>query len=237
MKKITALLTLALAIAFAISPAFTTPFSGFSENQLPIPQIDPPIQPEGYAFAIWGLIYAWLTISTLYGLWKRAEDDDWQTARLPLVISLGVGVPWLAIANASAIWATVAIIIMAIGAIISLIRAPKRDRWLFQAPTAIYAGWLTAASWVSIATTSAGYGIVMGSFGWAIAGIIGALITALTIFNMRKTAPEYLATVIWALVGIVVANGTALLTISILAAAGIAALLTAILTLRTPQAA
>lgn len=228
-----ALATLALAVAFAISPAFTAPFTGFSENQLPIPQIDPPIQPEGYAFAIWGLIYAWLTISAVYGLWKRADADDWHAARMPLVVSFAVGVPWLAIANASAIWATVAIIVMAIGAILALIRAPERDRWLFQAPTAIYAGWLTAASWVSIATTLAGYGIVFGSFGWAITGIIAALITALTVFRVRRTAPEYLATVIWALVGIIVANGTALLTISLLAAAGIAALLTAILTIRT----
>ena len=228
MMKITAAAIAVLSVAFAVSPALTAPFSGFTPDQLPIPQVDPPIQPEGYAFAIWGVIYLWLIISALFGLWKRADDADWHEARKPLFVSLLIGVPWIAIANASAIWATVTIILMAIGAILALIRAPKTDRWLFQAPVGIYAGWLTAASWVSIGTTSAGYGIVIGSFGWAFAGILGALIAALFVFRIRP-APEYLLTVIWALVGIIVANNTTNMSISAFAALGIAILVLAIL--------
>ena len=223
MEKFTAAAILVLSIAFAISPAFTAPFSGFTPDQLPNPQIDPPIQPEGYAFAIWGLIYTWLIVSAVLGLWKRADAGDWHAARLPLAISLAVGVPWLAIANASAIWATITIIIMALGAITALIRAPYVDRWWFQAPVGIYAGWLTAASWVSIGTTAAGYGLITGSFGWAFAGILGALFSALAVYKMRA-APEYLLTIIWALVGIVVANGVVTLPVSAFAAFGIAVL-------------
>lgn len=226
MIKISAVATLALSIAFAISPAFTSPFTGFTADQLPIPQIDPPIQPAGYAFAIWGLIYGWLIVSAAYGVWQRRDTPDWHRARLPLMISLAVGVPWLAIANASAIWASGTILIMAAGAILALVRAPQRDRWLFQAPTALYAGWLTAASWVSVATTLAGYGVIFGAFGWAIIGILGALAVSLAVIRLRPSAPEYLGAVIWALVGIIVANGTGLLPISILAALGIAALAT-----------
>lgn len=223
MEKFTAAVILVLSIAFAISPAFTAPFSGFTPDQLPNPQIDPPIQPEGYAFAIWGLIYTWLIVSAVLGLWKRADAGDWHAARLPLAISLAVGVSWLAIANASAIWATITIIIMALGAITALIRAPYVDRWWFQAPVGIYAGWLTAASWVSIGTTAAGYGLITGSFGWAFAGILGALFSALAVYKMRA-APEYLLTVIWALVGVVVANGLVTLPVSAFAAFGIAVL-------------
>ena len=159
----------------------------------------------------------------MLGLWKRADAGDWHAARLPLAISLAVGVPWLAIANASAIWATITIIIMALGAITALIRAPYVDRWWFQAPVGIYAGWLTAASWVSIGTTAAGYGVITGSFGWAFAGILGALFSALAVYKMRA-APEYLLTVIWALVGVVVANGLVTLPVSAFAAFGIAVL-------------
>jgi hypothetical protein len=223
MEKFTAAAILVLSIAFAISPAITAPFSGFTPDQLPNPQIDPPIQPEGYAFAIWGLIYTWLIVSAVLGLWKRADAGDWHAARLPLAISLAVGVPWLAIANASAIWATITIIIMALGAITALIRAPYVDRWWFQAPVGIYAGWLTAASWVSIGTTAAGHGLITGSFGWAFAGILGALFSALAVYKMRA-APEYLLTVIWALVGVVVANGLVTLPVSAFAAFGIAVL-------------
>jgi hypothetical protein len=227
MKQFSALLTLILAVAFAVSPLLTSPFSGFRADQLPVPQIDPPIQPAGYAFAIWGLIYAWLVISAAYGFLKRRDADDWTRARTPLMVSLAIGVPWLAIANASAIWATITIILMAVFAVWSLIIAPTRDRWLFQAPVAIYAGWLTAATWVSIGTTMAGYGVVFNAFGWAVAGIIGALIAALVVFRSRTVAPEFLFTVIWALAGIMVSNGVSGLIVSTLAAGGILVLLAA----------
>ncbi|WP_085307275.1 hypothetical protein [Planktotalea arctica] len=224
MKHIIAYLTLALSLAFAFSPLFTEPFTGFAADQLPYPQIDPPIQPAGYAFAIWGLIYAWLIVSALFGVIARAGNDAWSAARTPLIASLAVGVPWLAIANASVIWATIAIIWMAVFAILALLRAPKQDRWLFQAPLALYAGWLTAASWVSIGSGMAGYGIVLGSFGWAITGILGALVVALLVFRLRPSAPEYFVSIIWALIGIIVANGSDVAAVSALAALGIAAL-------------
>ncbi len=227
MKQFNALFTLILAVAFAVSPLLTSPFSGFRADQLPVPQIDPPIQPAGYAFAIWGLIYAWLVISAVYGLLKRRDADDWNRARTPLMVSLAIGVPWLAIANASAIWATITIILMAVFAIWSLILAPTRDRWLFQAPVDIYAGWLTAATWVSIGTTMAGYDVVLNAFGWAVVGIAGALIGALAVFRKRSMAPEFLFTVIWALAGIIISNGVEGLIISTLAAAGILILLAA----------
>ena len=225
MTQLAAWITLALTAAFALAPAVTSPFSGFRADQLPIPQVDPPIQPAGYAFAIWGVIYGWLLVSAVFGAWKRADDSDWDHARVPLMVSLAIGVPWLAIANASAIWATVTIFLMAAGAIVALVRAPLRDRWWFQAPVALYAGWLTAASFVSLGSTAAGYGIVFDQLGWAIAGILGALILAIGTFIGRPSAPEYLLAVIWALTGIIVANGMAEFWVSALAASGILALL------------
>lgn len=221
MKRFSALLTLVLAVLFAASPFFTSPFSGFRADQLPVPQIDPPVQPAGYAFAIWGLIYGWLIVSAGFGLWRRKDAADWHRARLALCLSLALGVPWLAIANASAIWATITIFIMAASAVLALINAPQRDRWMFQAPTAIYAGWLTAASCVSLATTMAGYGVLTDAFGWALIGILTALVLAIMVARQRPTAPEYLCTVIWALIGIVVANTTAQPIVTGLATAGI----------------
>ena len=81
MEKLFAFIILALSIAFAISPAFVAPFSGFTASQLPNPQIDPPIQPAGYVFSIWGVIYLWLVISALFGALKRADASDWHNAR------------------------------------------------------------------------------------------------------------------------------------------------------------
>ncbi len=202
-----ALLTVIFTLTFVGSPFITSPFTGFEADQLPIPQLDPPIQPAGYAFSIWGLIYAWLVVSAGFGIWKRATDPAWDVMRLPLVVSLALGTPWLWVANQSAIAATVLIIAMALPALLALHRAPSFDRRWAQTPVAIYAGWLTAASFVSIGTTLAGYGVLFDQVGWAYAGILAALAVALAVQAKTPQAPAYGATLIWALIGIVVANG------------------------------
>ncbi len=227
MKNTYAWLTLLFTATFVVSPAITSPFMGFTADQLPNPQIDPPIQPAGYAFSIWGLIYGWLAVSAIFGVIKRADSASWDHARGPLILSLAIGTPWLWIANQSPIWATITIILMAITAIWAMLRAPLFDRWWLQAPIGIYAGWLTAASCVSIGSTMAGYGIVMDSLGWAYTGIAIALVVGLSVLARRPQAPEYALTIVWALVGIIVANTTLIIGVSVMAVVGIIALLIA----------
>lgn len=224
MSQFKAWLTLLFTITFVSSPAFTSPFSGFASDQLPIPQIDPPVQPAGYAFSIWGLIYGWLLVSAVFGVFARRTDPAWDRARGPLLASLALGTPWLAVANRSAIWATVLIIAMAGSAILALVRAPDSDRWWLKAPVAIYAGWLTAATFVSLASTAAGYGVLAGSLGWAFIGIALALLVAVVVQRSVPRAPLYGLTVIWALVAIIVANGRDQLGVTIAAAIGIVVL-------------
>ncbi|WP_341213869.1 hypothetical protein [uncultured Limimaricola sp.] len=207
MKTLIAWGVLALSAAFAAAPLVTSPFTGFTADQLPVPQIDPPVQPAGWAFSIWGLIYLWLIVSAVFGAWKRGEAEDWHRARLPLLVALGVGVPWLAIANASAIWATITIFVMAAGAIGAFLLAAERDVWLARVPYGIFAGWLSAASFVSLGSTAAGYGLVMGQTGWAILCVILATLLALLVQSRRPRAASYGLTVVWALMAIVVANG------------------------------
>lgn len=233
MNKTFAYLTLALSVAFAASPLFSGDFSGFSADQLPVPQINPPVQPAGYAFAIWGPIYLWLIVSAVYGVITHADDPVWTPARVPLCISLGVGVPWLIIAQISAVWATITIFAMAAGAIAAMHRTPVSDRWWFRAPVALYAGWLTAASFVSLATTLAGYGVLMDAYGWAFAGITGALIVAIATYR-RTIAPVYFVSIIWALIGIGVANGMVNFLVTALAITGIIILI-CVMAIWTPR--
>ena len=47
MKHLSAILVLVLTGTFLASPLFTSPFAGFRADQLPIPQINPPVQPAG----------------------------------------------------------------------------------------------------------------------------------------------------------------------------------------------
>jgi hypothetical protein len=226
MKTLIAWGVLALSVAFAAAPLVTSPFTGFTADQLPVPQIDPPVQPAGWAFSIWGLIYLWLIVSAAYGVRKRPRAEDWRRARLPLLMALGIGTPWLAIANASAIWATITIFIMAAGAIGAFLMAPERDVWLARVPYGIFAGWLSAASFVSLGSTAAGYGLVMNQTGWAILCIILATLLALAVQSHRPRAASYGLTVAWALMAIVVANGFNVL--GVVALASLAAVLGAL---------
>lgn len=217
-----AILTLFFTATF-VGSSFFSSFTGFESNQLPIPQIDPPIQPAGYAFAIWGLIYGWLIVSAVFGVWKRATDPAWDVMRAPLIVSLIIGTPWLWVATQSAIAATIMIFAMAISAILATLWAPRSDRWWARKPVAIYAGWLTAASFVSLGSTMAGYGIGFDSQGWAYAGIVLAFIVTISVQLKAPYARAYGLTVVWALVGIIVANGVS--GVTALAVVGIVAIM------------
>ncbi len=217
-----AILTLLFTLSFAAAPLITPPFQGFDGDQLPIPQDAPPIEPAGYAFSIWGLIYLWLIVSAVWGLARRATDPGWDAARPWLAASLALGTPWLWVALHSALWATGLIVAMAATAILAARAAPRADRWVLQAPVAIYAGWLTAASFVALGSTAAGYGLWPGAEGWAWLGLSAALATAAAVQTWLGKAPEYGLTVVWALIAVVVQNGLAPL--SALAAAGALAL-------------
>lgn len=200
-----AILAFVVAIIFAISPLFVSDFSGFGPSQFPISQVDAPINPARYAFAIWGLIYLWLVVSMGFGLIRRPTHPEWQAMRPFIIVSMLLGASWLPVAQLSPIWATVLIWLMLITALIALYKAPESDRWWVRAPLSIYAGWLTAASFVAL-------GLLLGGYGFMIAHnaaivILSATLgfTAIVQIKMGR-APLYGATVVWALIALVLAN-------------------------------
>ncbi len=217
--RMKAILVAVAALAFAVSPFFV-PFDGFDPDKYPIPQDNPPVQPAGYAFSIWGLIYLWLLMHGGFGLFARDTDDAWDSTRWPLFISLSVGASWLAVAEVSPVMATILIWVMLVSALAALFRSAGPDRWLLQAPLAIYAGWLTAASFVSIGLLGAGYGFVFGQTGWAWTALLAALVFAAAIQTPLGRAPEYGLTLIWALIAVAVANWSDQIGIAVLAIAG-----------------
>lgn len=205
MPRAFAILTFVAALLFAVSPFFVTGFNGFTADQFPVPQENPPVQPAGYAFSIWGLIYIWLILGTAYGLLKRHDSADWEAHRGALFISLAVGCSWLAVAQISVIWATVLIWVMLVTALSALLRAGTTDRWLQAEPIGAYAGWLTAASSVSIGLLLAGFGYTSQDIAAYIALAL-ALIIAVAIQKARPDSIAYPAAVIWALIGVIVSN-------------------------------
>ena len=199
-------LLLAVTLAFVLSPLFVTSFRGYDPAAFPVPVFEPPVQPAGWAFSIWGLIYAWLIAHAAYGLWRHRSDPLWDAPRWPLIASLALGASWLEVANRAPILATVQIVAMLGLALWALARSPRGPgRWWRIAPVALYAGWLTAASGVSAGVVLIGHG-VLGATAATLAMLALVLATALIVQRRNRHAPEYALAVAWALAGIVAAN-------------------------------
>jgi len=221
MTKLRSLLVVLAALTFGVAPFVTPPFSGYDPGIFPVRIERPFIQPAGYAFAIWSVIYLWLFAHALFGLWKRVDDPAWDRVRLPLTVALAIGTVWLAIAGSSPIWATITIWIMAVAALTAFLRADTgADRWLLAAPLGIFAGWLSAASAVSLGVLLAGYGW-LGNTGSAAVMLALVLVIAVTVQWRQPRMPVYGLTVIWALCGVVAVNLTDGQPVAIMAAAGV----------------
>jgi len=206
-----AILLFSAAVAFVTAPLLVPSFDGFDPAAFPYPPVDPPVQPAGYAFAIWGLLYVWLLLHAGYGLLMRADDKAWDAPRWPLFVSLGLGAIWLELAKQMPVMAVVLIWVMTGCALLALLRCPpkpgvKIDRWLLRAPIAAYAGWLTAAAGVGTGVVMTGYGL-LSPVAVALVMLVPILLLAMAV-QIRTEAPEYGAAVLWALIALVVANAT-----------------------------
>jgi len=202
--KLRAILIVCASMAFVVSPFLLDPFTGFNPEQLPNPIEQPPLQPAGYAFSIWGVIYLWILAMAGFGLVKRDTARDWDKGRWPLLASLAVGASWIAVALAAPVMATVLIWVMLVGAVWALWLAPSRDRGWHALPVGLYAGWLTAASCVALATIVMGYDILSPlAASWAC--LVLALVIAVPVAGKVKVLTYPLA-ISWALAGVVVQN-------------------------------
>ncbi|WP_323786360.1 hypothetical protein [Thalassovita sp.] len=199
------LLVAVLTVTFALSPLFSAGFNGFAAEQFPLPQVDPPVQPAGYAFSIWGVIYLGLIAGGLYGLLRAPDHPDWAAMRPALAVSLGVGTFWIAAANASPLLATGMILVMAASAIRAMLRSGSDTPWLLVRPIALYAGWLTAASGVGTGVVLGGYGILSAQSA-AFLCLSAVLVVALAVQTRRPGEWAYPAAVVWALIGVIIAN-------------------------------
>jgi len=198
-------LTLLATLIFTLAPAVTPPFSGYAADTFPVQIERAAIQPAGYAFSIWGVIYLWLLVSAVAGFWQRG-NAGWSRPFLPHLAALLLGTLWLAIASGFPILAAVTITLMAACTLWAFLSAdPAYNRWLQQAPLGLFAGWLTAATCVTWGILLVGYGWLSDTTG-ALAMLALALTAALTVQSRRPTMPTYSAAVIWAAIGVTVVN-------------------------------
>lgn len=201
-------LTLIVGLVFAAAPAFAPEFRGYAAGQLPVAIDRHAVQPAGYAFSIWGVIFLWLLASAAYGLWRRADHSAWRATRPALIGAMLMGSLWLFLASSNPLLATAVILVMAAFALTAFLRADVAvDRWILSAPLAIFAGWVSAASLVSVGIMLGGYGLLPHPTA-ALVMVAVLIAAALFIQSRQPLMPVYGATVVWAIFAVAVVNRT-----------------------------
>jgi len=230
----------ALNAVLAASMPITTYFA-FSrghtvEKSLLSSTNDPPIVPAGYAFSIWGLIYAASFAYAIYQALPTQSHNDllrrigFATAAAFFLTSL-----WLVLARLNLIWLTVVCIFAILAslgvAFLRLTHHPEpltfADKWLIEMPVSIFIGWITVAVFANTAAALQNSGwssAALGETGWSVLLLLLAGILAVFITLASRGNLWYVLTVLWALIAIVAANLSSQRTSSVALLAGALAL-------------
>ncbi len=192
------------------------------------------LEAAGYAFSIWGVIYAGLLAYAVYQALPSTEDTPGlRILGWPSVVAMAGCGAWLIAASMDAKWATAVIIVasaLALGLPL-LKRYPVQHRiefWLVAVPLSMLAGWLTVASAINLLTVLTTFEVIQPetAAAWAIGGIVAVVAIGL---GLSVTAKNwvYPLPIAWGLAGVAVAEQADRPMIAILAAGAAVVLLAA----------
>lgn len=176
---------------------------------------DETLRAAGYAFSIWGLIYLGMIV---YGVWQAWPSTP-QTAVIrrfgwPSAVAFFCVGAWVIASALNAKWVTVALIVVALGALLSQLidgwrevrAAGRKDRALVLWPLGALAGWLTVATALNILTVATADGLVGDApLLWSVLAVLAvAAVGVLVTWRTRLVA--YPAPIVWGLVAVFVAE-------------------------------
>jgi hypothetical protein len=213
--------TLAAALAQAILPSLPALTGwGVQIGQRANDEGPLPVTPAGYAFAIWGPIFAWCLAHAVWqALPRNGADPVMRKAGWAFTGAMAGNALWaLVFQSGGPAWATAmilaAIAAAAITALARLAAFPlplRRDQvWLFAAPLGLLAGWVSVAAFVNLAValSQGGWLPMRDPAGFASPALVAAATaTALAVIARFSPFPTYALTVIWGLVAVLVRNG------------------------------
>lgn len=207
-----------VVLAFGQIAATVYLFSnGFQPAQPPIPQSGPtPIEPAGYAFAIWAPIYVG---SVMYALWAVSpaglrdpvlQNIGWSTAAVFLAC-----IVWLFAAAWGPVILTVPMIIVMFWglayALLTVTADPAPMSWprylCVLVPLSLYCGWVTVAMFANASEVLPGYGFDrfgLDAVTWTLLALTVAASLAVVV-TVWIGSPTYVAAIVWALIAIAVA--------------------------------
>lgn len=178
------------------------------------------LEPAGYAFSIWSIIY----LSFIgFGVYQfspaRREDPRFQKARVAAIVNAFANTGWLIAAMTDQRWLTVVLILlvlytlaqMAIAVELGRPGADLGEKLLVKLPIGLYFGWITLASPVNITSW------LVSDLGWTGESLLNpmlwtAIITVVAtgifvaLYLYKKVNAVFLGVGVWGLVAIWAAN-------------------------------
>lgn len=175
----------------------------------------PLIVPEGYAFAIWSIIYLGIIAFPIYQLLKRKVGaKEWTKLHILFSINAISNGLWLVAASYDWQWITVMIILIMLFTLYQMnslldqrLRAGDEiNYWLERFPLSIYFAWITLATALNFSSALdfyswSGFGIDPVTWTLIIMTVAGAI--AFLVYRKFREA-SYAGVVVWAFVALFV---------------------------------
>lgn len=198
------------------------------------------IDPAGYAFSIWGLIYvASLVLAAYQARSTRAEDPALAAVRAPLAVAFLLSGAWIIVFQQEQFIAAQAIIVALTAALAVAYAGLARqgrprsaaERWIVFTTVGLYLGWATVATVAGASTTLLAVGTT--DLGLPTVALAALVLTVAALISIGITAagppePGFPLAAAWALAAIAVEQGAQRSLVAALAAGAAAGSLIAL---------
>lgn len=173
------------------------------------------IQPAGWAFSIWGLIYTLSIIYAIYQIIPKFDNATLRATRVPALIGFLGSVVWLYFAGMSTwvTWLTIPVLFSMALAFTFVVKAPESDDvWSNRLSKHIllpYAAWTGIASWLNIQALLIERDIITNSSVNIVSNILLFIcIVSFTMFYYRKSGYRawYGGVMVWAATSVAIVN-------------------------------
>jgi len=173
------------------------------------------IQPAGWAFSIWGLIY---TLSIIYGIYQiipKYDNKILRQTRMPALLGFTGSVVWLYFAGMSnwTVWLTILVLFFMAVVLTKVVTASEgKSTWQNRFSKYLllpYAAWAGIASWVNVQALLIEREVVTTenvNIGTNLALFIGLALFTMHYYKKSGYSIWYGGVMVWASIAIVVVN-------------------------------
>lgn len=173
------------------------------------------IQPAGWAFSIWGFIFAASLAFAVYQAIPKYDNQTLRAVRLPALIAFLGSSGWLYFAGASdwTVWLTIPTLFIVAGVLaVVVVQSPLPAVWpeLFSRSLLLpYAAWTGIAQWLNVQVLLTDQGLIdSGALNTASNVFWLVCIAAFSLYWLRRSGYSiwYGGVIIWAAIGIIATN-------------------------------